>query len=39
MLQERVLVVSVGFEPTSLVSQENTLAGCRFQPLIQLTKL
>jgi hypothetical protein len=31
------LVVSVGFEPTSLVSQGNTLAGCRYKPLIQLT--
>jgi len=34
-----ILVVSVGFEPTALLSEDNTLAGCRFQPLIQLTEL
>ena len=33
-----VLAVSVGFEPTSRrITTTNTLAGCRFQPLIQLT--
>ena len=31
------LVVRVGFEPTARVSPSNTLAGCRFKPLIHLT--
>lgn len=31
------LAESVGFEPTVLVTKDNTLAGCRFKPLIQLS--
>ena len=31
------LAVSVGFEPTARITTNNTLAGCRFKPLIQLT--
>ena len=29
--------MSVGFEPTARITTNNTLAGCRFKPLIQLT--
>ena len=31
------LAESVGFEPTFHIPAENTLAGCRFKPLIQLS--
>ena len=31
------MAVSVGFEPTARITTNNTLAGCRFKPLIQLT--
>lgn len=31
------LAESVGIEPTAHISTDNTLAGCRFKPLIQLS--
>lgn len=39
VLVGRKLAVSVGFEPTARITTNNTLAGCRFKPLIQLTIL
>jgi hypothetical protein len=33
----KIMAVSVGFEPTARITTNNTLAGCRFKPLIQLT--
>lgn len=33
------MVVDVGFEPTARITTNNTLAGCRFKPLIQSTNV